>query len=141
MAPELTPGVYKHCTGALFLRDSQFLSPASARSKMPGHIKKTTGPDPDPSPWLAVSDELKATNKAKPYDPKKSVWVPNKADGGYLEGMLESKDGAKVTVTVGGEKKVFKEDTVCQINPPKFDCSEDMADLPTLETPVFCETL
>ena len=96
---------------------------------MPGHIKKCTGPDPDPSPWLAVSDELKAKFKSKPYDPKKSVWVPDKADGGYLEGMLEEKNGAKVTVTVKGEKKVFKEEQVCQINPPKFDCSEDMADL------------
>ena len=96
---------------------------------MPGHVKKVTGPDPDPSPWLAVSDELKAKNKAKPYDPKKSVWVPNKAEGGYLEGMLESTDGAKVSVNVGGEVKVFKEDQVCQINPPKFDCSEDMANL------------
>merc|ERR1711976_773747 len=37
--------------------------------------------------------------------------------------------GAKVTVTVNGEKKVFKEDQVCQVNPPKFDCSEDMANL------------
>ena len=72
----------------------------------------------DPSPWLAVSDALKAKNKARPYDPKKSVWVPNKADGGYLEGMLESKDRAKVTVTVNGEKKVFKEDAVCQITAP-----------------------
>jgi hypothetical protein len=33
----------------------------------------------DPSPWLCVSDALKEKNKAKPYDPKKSVWVPNKA--------------------------------------------------------------
>merc|ERR1711937_697039 len=97
--------------------------------KMPGHIKKTSGPDPDPSPWLLVSHELKMKNKAKPYDPKKSVWVPNKADGGYLEGLLESKDGAKVSVKVGGEVKVFKEDAVCQVNPPKFDCSDDMADL------------
>merc|ERR1711937_177625 len=97
--------------------------------KMPGHIKKTSGPDPDPSPWLLVSHELKMKNKAKPYDPKKSVWVPNKADGGYLEGLLESKDGAKVSVKVGGEVKVFKEDAVCQVNPPKFDCSEDMAGL------------
>merc|ERR1711999_34971 len=110
-------------------RDNQFLRQAYSPRNMPGHIKKTSGPDPDPSPWLAVSPELKAKNKAKPYDPKKSVWVPNKADGGYLEGMLESKDGNKVTVSVGGEKKVFKEDAVCQINPPKFDCSEDMADL------------
>merc|ERR1711923_701065 len=110
-------------------RDNQFLRQAYSPRNMPGHIKKTSGPDPDPSPWLAVSPELKAKNKAKPYDPKKSVWVPNKADGGYLEGILEEKNGAKVTVTVNGEKKVFKEDQVCQVNPPKFDCSEDMADL------------
>jgi len=96
---------------------------------MPGHIKKTSGPDPDPSPWLLVSPELKEKNKNKPYDPKKSVWVPNKADGGYLEGLIESKDGAKVSVKVNGEVKVFKEDQVCQINPPKFDCSDDMANL------------
>ena len=96
---------------------------------MPGHIKKTSGPDPDPSQWLLVSPELKNKNKAKAYDPKKSVWVNNKADGGYLEGLLESKDGNKVTVNVKGEMKVFKEDQVCQVNPPKFDCSDDMADL------------
>ena len=81
---------------------------------MPGHIKKTSGPDPDPSPWLEVSAELKLKNKAKPYDPKKSVWVPNKAEGGYLEGLIESKDGAKVSVNVDGEVKVYKEDQVCQ---------------------------
>merc|ERR1711872_35268 len=96
---------------------------------MPGHIKKTSGPDPDPSPWLCVSHELKEKNKAKPYDPKKSVWVNNKADGGYLDGLMESKDGNKVTVKVAGEMKVYKEDQVCQVNPPKFDCSNDMADL------------
>merc|ERR1712142_621 len=98
-------------------------------NNMPGHIKKTTGPDPDPSPWLCVSHEIKLKNKAKPYDPKKSVWVPDKVNGGYLEGMMESKDGGKVSVNVDGEVKVYKEDMVCQVNPPKFDCSEDMADL------------
>jgi len=96
---------------------------------MPGHIKKTSGPDPDPSPWLAVSFDLKAKNKAKPYDPKKSCWVPNKATGGYDEGLVESQDGAKVTVKVGSEMKVFKEDVVDQMNPPAYDCSEDMANL------------
>merc|ERR1711892_1212689 len=115
-------------------RNSKFLKkeqhPSSKRSSnMPGHIKKTSGPDPDPAPWLQVSHELKMKNKAKPYDPKKSVWVPNKADGGYLEGMIESEDGNKVSVKVGSEVKVFKADAICQINPPKFDCAEDMADL------------
>merc|ERR1712015_97454 len=102
---------------------------------MPGHIKKSTGPDPDPSPWLVVSYELKQKLKQKPYDPKKSVWVPNKADGGYLEGLLESKDGNKRTVNVNGEMKVFKEDVVDQVNPPKFDCSDDMAGLTFLGNP------
>ena len=96
---------------------------------MPGHIKKTSGPDPDPSPWLIVSHDLKVKLKQKPYDPKKSVWVPNKADGGYIEGLLESKEGNKVKVNVGGEIKTYKEEQVCQMNPPKFDCAEDMANL------------
>jgi len=98
---------------------------------MPGHIKKSEGPDPDPDPWLVVSPELKVKLKAKPYDPKKSCWVPEKATGGYLEGLIESTDGDKVTVTLltTKDKKVFKKDQVGQVNPPKFDCSDDMSGL------------
>lgn len=65
---------------------------------MPGHIAKTEGPDPDPDPWLVVSPELKKKLVAKPYDAKKSCWVPDKASGGYNEGLIESKDGEKVSV-------------------------------------------
>ncbi len=39
----------------------------------------------DPSPWLCVSDAIKEKNKNKPYDPKKSVWVPNKVGHVYRE--------------------------------------------------------
>ena len=67
---------------------------------MPGHIKKSVGPDPDPCPWLVVSDELKVKLKSKPYDPKKSCWVPNKGTGGYDEGLIESADGDKVSVKI-----------------------------------------
>merc|ERR1712004_140811 len=66
----------------------------------PGHIKKTDGPDPDPSPWLIVSDELKVKLKSKPYDPKKSCWVPDKATGGYWECLIDSADGDKVSVKI-----------------------------------------
>jgi len=97
---------------------------------MPGHIAKTDGPDPDPAPWLEVLPELKEKLKAKPYDPKKSCWVPDKS-GGYDEGLIESSEGDKVTVKtlVGGVVKVFKKDQVGQVNPPKFDCSDDMSGL------------
>ena len=104
---------------------------------MPGHVKKTSGPDPDPAPWLAVTDEVRKDCLKKPYDAKRSCWVPNKAEGGYVEGLAE-KDmkvadweavGVKINVAVSGEVKTFKSETICQVNPPKFDCSEDMANL------------
>ena len=66
--------------------------------KMPGHIKKSDGPDPDPTPWLAVTEELKKKLLTKPYDAKKSCWVPDKATHGYFEGLIEQTEGEKVTV-------------------------------------------
>merc|ERR1712168_1698645 len=99
---------------------------------MPGHmVGKSDGPDPDPDAWLVVSDELRKKLLSKPYDPKKSCWVPDKATGGYWEGLVDSTDGDKVTVTIleTKDKKVFKKDQVGQVNPPKFDCSDDMSGL------------
>ena len=67
---------------------------------MPGHVHKTEGPDPDPDPWLVVGPELFAKLKSKPYDAKKSCWVPDKATGGYNEGLIEESAGDKVTVKI-----------------------------------------
>ena len=39
----------------------------------------------------------------KPYDPKKSCWVPDKSTGGFNEGLIESTEGEKVTVSAKGE--------------------------------------
>ena len=82
---------------------------------MPGHIKKSEGPDPDPSPWLLVSPELKVKLKSKPYDPKKSCWVPNKATHGYDEGMIESTDGDKVTVKLLEGNEVILRDQLITV--------------------------
>jgi myosin heavy subunit len=95
---------------------------------MPGNIKKSSGPDPDPSPWLCVSEELKVKLKQKPYDPKKSYWCPDNK-GNYIEAILESDDGTKAVVMCGHEKKTFKSSEVGQVNPPKFEQCEDMANL------------
>merc|ERR1712050_478934 len=46
-----------------------------------------------------------------------------------MEGMLESNDGTKAVVMCGHEKKTFKSSEVGQVNPPKFEKCEDMANL------------
>ena len=83
-----------------------FIFFSSRVTKMPGHVAKTSGPDPCPDQWLYVSDELKVKLKSKPYDPKKSVWVPEKGTGGYLEGLIESVEGEKVSVKLVESKEV-----------------------------------
>ena len=76
---------------------------------MPGHVKKSEGPDPSPDQWLIVSEELKIKLKSKPYDAKKSCWVPEKGTGGYLEGLIDSLDGEKATVKIleTGEVSIY----------------------------------
>ena len=95
---------------------------------MPGHVKKTEGPDPCPDQWLIVSDELKVKLKAKPYDPKKSCWVPNKATGGYNEGLIENIEGDKASVKIleTGDvsiKLIVVYDVKFLYRVPRFDCT------------------
>ena len=69
---------------------------------MPGHVKKTSGPDEDPCPYLVVTLEMKREHAMKPYDSKKSYWCPDNK-GNYLECMLDSDDGTKAVVMCGHE--------------------------------------
>ena len=59
----------------------------------------------------SLPSELKVKLKAKPYDAKKSCWIPNKATHGYDEGLIESTEGDKVTVTIleTGDVSAFME--------------------------------
>jgi hypothetical protein len=75
---------------------------------MPGHIKlgKSGEPDPDPLPYLVVSMEQKREDMLRPYDPKKSVWVPTESHD-FREGLLESDDGKKAVVMCGHEVDLY----------------------------------
>ena len=68
---------------------------------MPGHVKSggSKGADPDPAPFLFVSFEMKKEDSLKPYDAKKSVWVPD-GEGGYDEGMIQEVKGDMIDVKV-----------------------------------------
>merc|ERR1719195_1397466 len=46
-----------------------------------------------------------------------------------MECLLVEDDGTKATVMVGHEKKVCKSEELGQVNPPKFEKCEDMANL------------
>merc|ERR1711981_518975 len=109
---------------------------------MPGHIKLVKGAvDPDPTEYLLPSMDMKKADQNKPYEPKKSVWVPCPKTGGYREGFLESggdianigAEGAdltvKLVVAVGHEKFTHKQAEVGRVNPPKFEKCEDMVNL------------
>merc|ERR1712168_1651012 len=106
-----------------------------SKSNMPGHIKlsKSGQPDPDPTEFLLPSLEMKRADQSKPYDPKKSVWIPDPKTGGYREGLLESGDvedpASKCVVGVGHEKFTHKAAEVGKVNPPKFEKCEDMVNL------------
>ncbi|KAF7273159.1 hypothetical protein GWI33_014109 [Rhynchophorus ferrugineus] len=85
--------------------------------------------DEDPTPYLFVSLEQKRIDQTKPYDAKKSCWVPDEKEG-FVLGEIRGTKGDLVTVLVpGGEEKSFKKELVNQVNPPKYEKVEDMADL------------
>merc|ERR1712168_135600 len=115
--------------GRLFLCKSYQSTPT-----MPGHIKLVKGQaDPDPTEFLVPSLEMKRADQSKPYDTKKSVWIPDPKDGGYREGLLESGDledpASKCVVAVAHEKFTLKSTLVGKVNPPKFEKCEDMVNL------------
>ena len=49
-----------------------------------------------------LSIEMKREDMMRPYDPKKSVWVPTETHD-FKEGLLESDDGTKAVVALGHE--------------------------------------
>merc|ERR1712072_367534 len=76
--------------------------------------------------------DMKREDQSKPYDSKKSFWVPDGQGekAGFIEAILESDDGKMAKVIVKGyEKRTYKSSELGQVNPPKFEKCEDMANL------------
>ena len=46
----------------------------------------------DPAPYLHVSFEIRKEDSLKPYDAKKSVWVPD-GEGGFDEALVQEVRG------------------------------------------------
>ena len=81
--------------------------------------------------FLLVSKEEKIQTQARPFDPKKNCFVHD-AKEGFIDAIIQSEDEAKKTVTVKtgkGETVTVKAEDVLQMNPPKYEKCDDMADL------------
>ncbi|KRZ35309.1 Myosin-3 [Trichinella pseudospiralis] len=91
----------------------------------PYQRKKTSfdGPGQDSIP-LADGD-----SKAKKYDSKKSCWIPDAQEGYVAAEIKSTKVDQLVVITEKGLEKTVKKEETQEMNPPKFDRTEDMSSL------------
>lgn len=74
---------------------------------MPGHIVKSTGPDPDPTEYLFVSLEQKRIDQTKPYDGKKATWIADEKEGFVLGEITGTKGDLVIVRLPGGDVRTF----------------------------------
>ncbi|VDM14383.1 unnamed protein product [Wuchereria bancrofti] len=78
---------------------------------------------------LNTTRSHKGHDQSKPYDSKKNVWIPD-AEDGYIAAEIKSSKGDSVTVvSVRGNEVTLKAEIVQEMNPPKFEKTEDMSNL------------
>ncbi|XP_052774021.1 myosin heavy chain, striated muscle-like isoform X10 [Mya arenaria] len=80
--------------------------------------------------YLAVDRKKLMREQTQPFDGKKSCWVPCPKEG-FVRAEIQSTKGEEVTVKVDSNNdiKTFKKDDVQQVNPPKFEMTDDMANM------------
>jgi myosin heavy chain 6/7 len=79
--------------------------------------------------FLRRSREQMVEDQGKPYDLKTYVWVPDEEEG-YLPGVIKGEKGDERIVAMGaGVEKTLKKDILQEMNPPKFEKTEDMSNL------------
>ena len=79
--------------------------------------------------YLLVPTSERIRLQGKAFNGAKQCWIPDHKEG-FVEGEIQATKGELITVkTSKGETADFKKDEVQQMNPPKYEKAEDMADL------------
>ncbi|KAI6186038.1 Protein CBR-MYO-5 [Aphelenchoides besseyi] len=78
--------------------------------------------------FLRQSAEQRLAATTKKFDSKKNCWIAD-PEAGFLEAEIKSTKGDQVTVMTEKGEKTLKKDDIQQMNPPKYDKCEDMANL------------
>ncbi|CAJ0577053.1 unnamed protein product, partial [Mesorhabditis spiculigera] len=79
--------------------------------------------------YLRQSAEQALAASTKKFDSKKNVWIAD-AEEGFITAEIKTTKGDILTVvTANGAEKTLKKDDIQQMNPPKYEKTEDMANL------------
>jgi len=79
--------------------------------------------------YLALPAEERIKLQAQPFDGKKQCWIPD-AKESFVAAEITGSKGEEVTAkNEKGDMVTLKKDDVQQMNPPKFTCCDDMANL------------
>ncbi|KAK3768207.1 hypothetical protein RRG08_031740 [Elysia crispata] len=85
--------------------------------------------DPD-FQFLVVDRKKLMKEQTQTFDGKKACWIPDSKEG-FLAAEIQSSKGDEITVktTEKNETRTVKKDDVQQMNPPKYEKIEDMANM------------
>lgn len=67
-------------------------------------------------------------DQSKPYDAKTACWIPDPEEG-FILGEIKGTKGDLVMVFAKSQEQGYKKDLVGQVNPPKYEKTEDMSNL------------
>ncbi|KRZ97189.1 Myosin-3 [Trichinella sp. T8] len=102
----------------------RFIEPDELNTR---HHNMTSVYEKDPA-WKFLRQPVDLS-KAKKYDSKKSCWIPD-AQEGYIAAEIKStKVDQLVVITEKGLEKTVRKEETQEMNPPKFDRTEDMSNL------------
>ncbi|XP_076442373.1 myosin heavy chain, striated muscle-like isoform X3 [Babylonia areolata] len=87
-------------------------------------------PNDEDFKYLAVDRKKMMKEQTQTFDGKKNCWVPDEKEG-FAAAEIQSTKGEEITVKLvkNNETKTFKKDDIQQMNPPKFEKIEDMANM------------
>ncbi|CAG2228981.1 MYH6_7 [Mytilus edulis] len=85
--------------------------------------------DPD-YPYLMVDRKKLLAQQTKEFDGKKMCWIPDDKEG-FVKAEIQSTKGDDITVKCidSNQDRTVKKDDLQQMNPPKYEMIEDMANM------------
>ncbi|CDW54796.1 myosin tail family protein [Trichuris trichiura] len=84
----------------------------------------------DPSwKYLRPPADITVSDGKKKYHSKRSCWIPDPSEGFVGARIRSSKGDQAIVVTDNGIEKTVKKEELQEMNPPKFEKAEDMANL------------